>query len=451
MWGGNTRDIENGLVDKISLRLSGGIFYARDASQFRAYLNIIANSSLGLFRTAGGRQFNSLIIEDDWLFSGKVSFSLSRRRRGIYRVHASATLNLNPTRFLAHNEEAGEHGFEPSDEMLRRDPALRMDLQGTSLDGNDNYLSEGRYKRTISTQRFDRALRVYLAGVQALLERELSRPFDANPHWSAIQSDPFSEHVDWDVAPYLSFQECVISDTEIYWERWTTDALDAVREMDHIIDPTSKHISRILYPLGNAGQIRRRPNSRTANSLCFTVETGRNGVKLKVYAKQVRRMRLEIAYDGTLAQFLSARVSEYQGINWAEYVFDLLRLARSDARRRIRMFFRVAREDRVAEPVALSTFVDIFRHLSTACDGDEELASEVMTILLSGRGITHPVNGRRRTSVSNDRERRISSAIEVLCRASILQSSPTQSHGGRMRRYVLRPMYRNAIRALVDE
>ncbi len=449
-------ELEEGVVDKVSIRLSGAILYARSLSQFRAYLNSIARSPLDLFETRGGTHRNTLKIRRGWLFSGQVRFSLSAQRHGIYRIYSTAELHLNPSRFMAHNPDGGLRNFTPSDDMLRAREDIKLDVAANSLDGNDNYLPGNTYRRIMRSQEGNRALMAYLAGVQALVERELQIPFDGNPDWSNIESNPTSDRIDWDVAPHSDFQNCTVSCAEVYWERWVSDALSAVKELDDIIDPTVRGVARVLYPVRNVGVgIRReeqtvqiRPTSRSMNSLCFTAETGRNGIKLKAYAKQHRRVRMEIEYRGNLAQLLGATVGDYDGMDWSEYLFDLLRLAREDAATRISRFFSVIRQSRSVEPVLISTFVEVFQQLANACDGDQELASEVMMILVSGGGITFPVNGRRRSDDPTVREGRILRSIDVLRRSGVLQKSSTQSRGGRARRYVLAPKFRAALQKM---
>lgn len=446
--GDPSSEIETGFVDKVTLKLSGAQILVHRDSDLRSYLEIISNSDTGLFRRGQGRAQNTLEIRHGWHVRGSVRFTKAWLSHGGQRFRYKAELHLNPSRFLAHNPHAAGRGYGVTADDLRLNSTEEIALRENSLDGQDNYLAEPLYRAMIGSRDFGRIFYGYLYALRELIESELNLPLLDAPSWFEVQSDLQGRGSDWNIVRINEFDECIVDHSEIYWERWCLDALGKVRDIERQIGPTVRRLSRRMFEVSDLVQPGIRPRSRDQNSLSFSVDTGRRGIELLTYAKCWQRVRLELKYKKSLRRHLNDKPpSEGQG-DWDVYASDMVDAAVADAHRRIRPFFEELHRRDDGQRFGVEHLLDVFRRIIDACDGDQPLASEVMTIITQTDGILHPYEGRPRGDEPSERDRRVRAAITQLVRQKILEPSKTQSRGARARRFSLAPAIRKNLQRM---
>jgi len=447
---GRTTDLEAGIIDKVTIRLGGGSLVVKSLEDLRAYLNLVSNSDTQVFRRGQGNAQNVLEVTGGWLFSGNIRYYPGRMTPFGQIVRYKAEFNLNFSRFLAQCPSSSNRRFRTSTQFLRLNQEVSANLRERSLDGQDNYLEESQFRAVHRTGNLTFSLDRYLRMVRQLVEEELSLPLIDSPTFEELRRVRDNAAFDWNVVRANDFTSCVVPYSEVYWERWSTDALNEIKRVERLIAPTSRKVRRALYEISSRANPRIRPRSRDLNSLSFSIDTGRTGIELCAYAKQWQRSRFEVRYKGTLRKYLND-LPEFEGLqSWDVYVGRLLNAATEDAAARIQVFLNEIQLDRDDEPVGMAHLFDAFRHVLNVCDGDQELAMEVMTIIVQVGGITHPTSGRRLSEEQGDREVQIRAAIDLLIGKGVLKKSGTQPRGSRTRTYVLSPSFLRSVQAMVD-
>lgn len=441
-------DTETGLIDKVTLKLSGAELLVHQRNDLRAYLELISNSPTGLFRRGQGPAQNTLEIRDGWHLSGSIRFTKGWGSRVGENFRYKAELHLNPSRFLAHNPDKIYQNSTVTVDDLRLNVTEANRLKELSLDGQDNFLSEQQY---ISIERdggFLEFFRVYVQTIRRLVDEELNFPLLDALSVSTIQTQGAGSSLDWDVVRANDFRECQIVHSEIYWERWSTDALGTVRDIERIVGPTVRRIIRMVFQVSSSIELGVRPRNRELNSLSFTVDTGRRGVELLVYAKAWTRVRLELKYKGSLRRHLTNKPPLGDQANWDGYVGDMIAAALEDGQRRIRPFFDELHRVDDGERFGVAQLLDAFRQVIDACEGDQTIAAEVLTIIMQTDGITYPYGPRRSGVEATERDTKLRAAIKVLVQRDVLEPSRTQSRGAPIRRYTLALSFRNSMQRM---
>ena len=313
-------DTEAGLVDKVTLKLSGGELLVHQRNDLRSYLELISNSPAGLFRRGRGPAQNTLEIRDGWHLSGSIRFTKGWGLHVGENFRYKAELHLNPSRFLAHNPDKIHQNSTVTVDDLRLNVAEADQLKVLSLDGQDNFLSEQLY---ISIERdggFLELFRAYVQAIRRLIDEELNLPLLDTLSVSTIQAQGTGSSLDWNAVRVHNFRECQIAHSEIYWERWSSDALGAVRDIERIVGPTVRRVTRMVFQVSSFIELGVRPRNRELNSLSFSVDTGRRGIELLTYAKTWKRVRLELKYKRSLRRHLTNKPPLGDQANWDGYV-----------------------------------------------------------------------------------------------------------------------------------
>lgn len=441
-------DTETGLIDKITLKLSGAELLVHQRNDLRAYLELISNSPTGLFRRGRGLAQNILEIRDGWHLSGSIRFTKGWGLSVGDNFRYKAELHLNPSRFLAHNPNKIRHSNIITADDLKLSVMDADQLRELSLDGQDNFLSERQYVLVERNGGFLQLFRAYVQAIRRLIDEELSLPLLGAPSVSTIQTQESGPSLDWDVVRANDFRECQIAHSEIYWERWSTDALGAVRDIERIIGPTVRRISRMMFQVSDFVKPVAKPRNRELNSRSFSVDTGRRGIELLTYAKTWKRVRLELKYKRSLRRHLINKPPLEDQANWDGYVGDMLAAALEDAQRRIRPFFEELRRVDDGEQFGVAQLLDAFRRVIDACEGDQSIAAEVLTIIMQTDGITYPYRSRRSGVDATERDTKLRAAIRVLVQRNVLEPSQTQSRGAPSRRYTLALSFRNSMQRM---
>lgn len=182
------------------------------------------------------------------------------------------TMQLNPTRFLAHQpvKRADAVHFRPARDALRPDPAITEAMKIRTLDGNDNFLEtspdipafdqRGPWWTTI--------LRSYLGKIREFFRDHLA------PEGSRVQIDRA------DFGP--------IRRSELQWEFSHRDAVSWVGAFCNAL--------RVADDATKAGLWRGTEAERNTTGGCLDIT---KDIRLKVYAKTAYTIRFEVVLSGS--------------------------------------------------------------------------------------------------------------------------------------------------------
>lgn len=191
----------------------------------------------------------------------------------------SATLSLNPTRFVRHNFSTGSSaGIRSGQALSHPDWRLLTRAIGRNhagehiLDDNDNCILEGRILRFCRGSIYEAWAESYIRDATAHVLRRME-------HAAHLSQ---SRYIDRDI-------EFNLRKIETYWERTSPSPLGYVRDL---ADRFLARSSRIRI----AGYAATTSYRRERNSLSIDVPL-RKGVSLKIYAKTNLRVRFEVAHN----------------------------------------------------------------------------------------------------------------------------------------------------------
>ncbi|MEA1834074.1 hypothetical protein U8607_18450 [Methylobacterium durans] len=284
-----------------------------------------------------------------WLFgvSGHVTYVPEAAR-----LDFDLEVDLNPTRFLAHQADPSLETIGNLDPLvaLRVDPVRRASLRDQTLDGNDNVLI-GRERFPAFSVRdawWRQVVETYLAHVRSALSAAFAPP------GISARLDRFDF-----VSPRLA---------ELHWEldhraaiHWVDGLRKTVREAD-----------------AAATGVEFMSEESAGNSVMLVLPlTG--DIRLKVYPKMCGRVRFEIEYEeaGRIKQVATKR-GRYANKNFV----DILLALRIDAANRFQKFWSEAMALRslTDEAVSLRQFIT-----AVVRAAQEAHAETVLDVLIANR------------------------------------------------------------------
>lgn len=228
------------------------------------------------------------------LFSGSYNFRREEQTPGRTddAVLATLVLSLNPTRFLRFQNPANY--FPPRKNFTKHRATFFQErivpqTDETALDGKDNYIPDtSEFQFANEGPLWSRNLRTYINGVLHTIEEDTTRAGNLpEVQLSRVQSDQ--------ARPFNLIM------VETYFEFRFADPLQIVRDIGPLLRSFNElETSTAHYRLRRS---KKPVLSRTweRDSLVITKNI-RTGVKLKLYAKTDRRVRVEVVHDLTKAR-----------------------------------------------------------------------------------------------------------------------------------------------------
>jgi hypothetical protein len=327
------------------------------------------------------------------------------------RARAELLLELNPTRFLAH--QAADAGFSelpiPIATPLTRSPSLGRRLRAETLDRSDNVLVGN--DRLVAASDWPEILATYFDAVRSAIEEGIN--LNDGTH------DLVQLEVDW--------SRPVVRQAEIYWEFGVPDATGFVRSLDPVMRQVAHSARTVHYAEPADPPIDRRDlhgMSSAVNALAVYCALA-TSIDCVVYAKTHERVRFEVRYSANVKELVRPRPTGQTGL------VELLQHTTRDAHRRVSRLFQTLHEFRVGPEPDLVHLALLMAQIGTACAGDAGLARRVTSLLLNTRGITMGPNGEN--AVPSD-------VVDRLVDAGVLTRSRTQLREA-SRRFALIPRF----------
>jgi hypothetical protein len=351
------------------------------------------------------------------LFSGFLKLTGVRQGTGT-AARAELSLDLNPTRFLAHQAEDADFSDLPIPfaTPVTRSPSLGRRLAAQTLDSNDNVLVGN--DPLVAASDWPAVLATYFEAVRCAVEGDVNLNDGTN---NFVQLE-----MDW--------SRPVIRQAEIYWEFGVPDATGFVRSLDPVMRQIAHEARTVHYAEPADPPIERRDLhgvSCAVNALAVYCALA-TSIDCVVYAKTYDRVRFEVRYAANVRELVRPRLGGQAGL------VELLQHTARDAHRRVSRLFQTMHEFRVSPEPELVNLVLFMAHVGTVCVGDADLARRVISLLLNTRGIT----------VSPDGDSAIpSEVVEQLVAAGLLIRSRTGLREA-SRRFALIPKYAAVVEAL---
>lgn len=372
-----------------------------------------------------------LRIEHGWLFTGIGKFSrLSHQNGGVAQLQL--TLELNPTRFLAH---------QPGDRTLTDLEALRApdalienrsaaeEAENEILDSNDNVLIGltrlGGSAFDNRTERWRRVLDIYLGHIQTLIDAVLAPP-------RPDQMDPPTTGPG--VRLDVRWMHAIVQQAEVYWEYQSIDALSVVGTIAGCMQSVAEEIRVTRYlsePDLSEPESCSSERIDGATSVTFPL---RNNIKAIIYAKTMDRIRIEVRYNRNLRQCFRNVANGPLGIA------EILERARQDAADRLAVVFTTLRNLSITAEPDRAILVEFLAKLAAATQNDEGATRIVLTTLLNTNGISESVEGIPRGVIRRLRR------LEVLERHRVR----LQSDSRRATRFTLASRYRACLDIVLE-
>ncbi len=368
-------------TDRLVVKCPRSRIHYRDPSALREWLRSVGRGPL--LRFAGGQRMMKLSVRSGWVFGGEALIRPAREH-GDRFMELEFRLNLNPTRFLVHNDcSLDEIEQRTPEECLREVPALADEARAYGLDGNDNVMVPRRLLQARSLA-WNELIAVYLRKVSELIESAFF-VFEDVDVWDDTPPPPGIR--DWDDVPGVSFDwsEWVVRQVETYWEFETDDAVGLVRSLE----PHIREISRNL----SVGEhdVPRGTRHSEANAVSLSVDLGAQGVRLGIYAKASARIRFEVR------QLTNPRRTYGTRASTANFPRDdladlpaFLAFVSERAHDRACMFIEVVHQVGVSVPPTLVRLSMLLGKVARACEGDASRIHQVLVLLMSsGRIVRH--------------------------------------------------------------
>ena len=314
-----------------------------------------------LFRVENGRQprFSPVSILKDrqrdlWLVSGQGDLTTNGAGRWVLKM----SLSLNPQRYLAHQPSAEPDTLRarPPEVALRVNEDVREEHALFALDGNDTVILRTDHAGGTAfdnrEQQWRTILGIYLDQVRNLIAFELERCQFHNVvvRWEAV------------------------SQAEIAWEFTHADAVSWVGDLCRSVFATAPSVSWRRGIAIEAG--------RERNADWFIVSLAKH-IKLRVYAKAVSRIRVEIIYNDHISQEANNRGRD--PLATATILTTLMALSQRAAVRVLLAWNGFLRNTPGRAP-ATGDILDFLARLDAAVPPDQRQA--VLSILVNSGGIT---------------------------------------------------------------
>lgn len=400
--------------DDVEIPLAAGV-------EFADFLEELSRGSL-----FGNRRGTKISVRSGWLYSG-VAF-LREHEGGEPRCRLRLELNLNPTRFL---QSLGVPNSVERRRAIIADPQrwLRISRGGrdtlehvreATLDGNTNFVVQPGH-RYGQIGDWDVRLREYIQAILYHVGLEVRRVL----YRLAGGSMQIRRPVDWTSAIWR------LKQVEYYWEFKVPDAVAKIRAVQHsvmsvLLDPEQRR-----YP-PSAGQTRNAPYVQG--------QLGRAEIKMKLYAKASRIVRLEVSYLQnplrTVPRNGRRRSPPESPLTSPQSVADAVTYVGLDAHRRAGGFWNAFWRRHGAEGPISSDQLSYFLGCIAEASEDSQLrAGELLNLILLHDGAEpfSPSNGNY-------------CPVRELHRVGILERSPTSST--RRPRYVVKARYHTVVDGL---
>jgi hypothetical protein len=297
-------------IDRIKVKLSGTVRCAGAEALNSYFRHMDSSDPLGeptLFTQLGrGGTRVAGVRKDTWtVLGGRVRYFIN----GVSNVGIAVELDLNPTRTLQH--AISLHTFDElagltPREFFRRSTRVRTSTEAATLTHTDNALigprNLGGTVFSARTARWTEFLRIYENQLRALIAEALLPPELGFP---VGQVSGTGQVENGDVSVDLRWCNLVVSQAEVYWERWAPDASNIARRFADRAMCASSDATTRLYPtreqVGSHRSVDRK-NEQYAIVIRQTEE-----VDFAAYAKLSERVRFEMRYQRDLTKPLGGR------------------------------------------------------------------------------------------------------------------------------------------------
>ncbi len=302
------------------------------------------------------------------------------------RVDINIQLDLNLSRFIALCAYPNEQwDTAPIAELLKTDEDLEEVRQRSTFNDVTNMLSPEHWRQSHEQEAlFQR----YLRFVQQYVEDQLrlAALYDENldPN-RPLDGDDCQFHGEWG--------DCVIYRTEAYHEFFTPDALSAVYslrdKMQEAVSNVTEHVYGIPRPI-QEGRVRWRTRQ---NALALSCNMERKGIDLIVYAKAPRRIRFEVRFSESLKTMIGRglRFEGHAGSGITENdISQTLSWVRQNATERLGHFINEIARLSNNEAPSMEAFLDMMHEVNVACNGDNLLMRDLLSILVNNKAVSRP-------------------------------------------------------------
>ena len=309
--------------------------------------------------TAGGRGRSRRVSRP--LFTGQIeSFTPLQFRHSPNSLRRlTATIGLNPTRFLVHQDMrlSDDIGRWPEVRLWSRSAITRHINDEFALDGRDNVLLGRRREHFASPRNWPHHLERYLRAVSSQIQATVDGA--ARRAGVAIE-DP---------------QATSLRSVETYWEFLTNDALALVSLLEPVLSQIGAESRRREFPLQENVSGSERIRDRNGISIRSYLT---NDISLRVYAKTPRRIRFEISHERDAGR--------HRSIGAPIELIDRLQHVARDAARRVNNVLRIVENRLGRAPLGGSVFGFVQRVYGAA---PTAMAAEQLLALLVEQGSLH--------------------------------------------------------------
>lgn len=278
---GGTVDVTQACFDRIKIRI--------DRAPFGASFEEIqqATAFLGGSVLQRGRVSSSVKARaTDLLFKASIHASQSENEAPL-----SLSLELNLTRFLARNHHRLRSPASLSElTQAQRRSWLTKDAENAAaraLDNNDNFVSDRQARAGMRICQTEWLL-PYVEMVLAFLAGELEAAIVRTPSYAARPNSLMPRP-----ALVIALQNWRVQQLEVFWEFWSPNAVAEVSDLVEVAETISYEFDTTRYDLGRFGD---------AFTFGISARSYAQGIRHKLYAKLLNRLRYEIAYDRVTTQ-----------------------------------------------------------------------------------------------------------------------------------------------------
>lgn len=388
---------------RVKIRMEGTAHGEGALHHFLALLgdNTRDDSVLSLTNGLTAGKWKAKVTRDRWLFGGAGFLRISDDRT---RLLLDLDLQLNPQRFLAHQPDPNP------DVISRLHPmqalAWRADVAATlearTLDQRDNVLIGadrlGGHEFHNREAWWRSVVAVYLRHIRDLLSSEMQACG----------------------AEHIQLTQEKVTRAEVVWELRHHDAISLTADLHR----RARGVPRVVWREGKFTL----ESGHTANAGWFVVHRS-DGVRIRVYAKCLDRLRVEVVFSDRIPQELR-RCRHYISDVAVESTLAGLRTA---AERRIHSLFGELMSTQKLAPPSKSTLSDFVTRLADVVSDSRQLAQIVATLATNGFICATPAGGFAPQNTCD----------ALLC--AKLVSAPSSGRGTSNRRYVLNPAYDEAL------
>lgn len=283
-----------------------------------------------------------------WLVTGQ---GIARWRPEVGFIEVNLELDLNPTRFLAHQPDPSLAAIMARDpfEALRVNPSTRAQLALATLDGSDNVLVGldrlGGQRVEARAEQWQALLSVYVDHVLEALRATIMP--------AGFVTAPLKETLS-------------LSQAETYYEFTAADAVSTVGDL-----------SRLLMSADGASRLFQRVEiGGTANARWVKLSLTED-IDAKVYAKTHDRVRVEITYTDQVKQ-----VAQRAGAPRNDGPIAKLMALNTDAARRLETFWNAL----MTLDASATDVCEFMARLNRAVPDDNRRL--MLSLIANSRGVT---------------------------------------------------------------